>query len=132
MTLAGAAQLWPALYVAASASDAYVSAGASGRTTAGALPPSSRLIRRVPARAATSRPARPLPVNATMSTGDSTSSRPVRRSPGSDWSTPSPRVRAACSASSSSVSGVVSAGFTTTVLPAASAGAQRQAAIISG
>ena len=62
----------------------------------------------------------------------STSIRPVSRSPQMTLSTPAGRNSAAISASSSVVSGVVSLGLSTTVLPAASAGAIFQTAIISG
>src|SRR5215203_3800021 len=74
------------------------------------------------------------PVNATLSRpGCRASAAPVGPAPGSTFTTPGGR--SACwqiSASTSAVSGVVSAGFSTTVLPAASAGASFQAAIISG
>ena len=74
------------------------------------------------------------PVRQTMPTsGWVTSSAPV----GSPWppialKTPAGRISAHHSAKSSVVSGVVSAGFSTIVLPAASAGPIFQIAIISG
>ena len=75
-----------------------------------------------------------LPVNATLSTsGCSTSARPVSPAPVTMLTTPGGR--SACwqiSANSSAVSGVVSAGFSTTVLPHASAGAIFQASMSSG
>ena len=48
------------------------------------------------------------------------------------FKTPFGKISAASSASASAVSGVWDAGFNTTVLPAASAGASFQIAIISG
>jgi hypothetical protein len=64
--------------------------------------------------------------------GCSTSARPVSRSPVTTLSTPAGRNSAAISAISSAVSGVVSLGLRTMVLPAASAGAIFQIAIIIG
>ena len=58
--------------------------------------------------------------------------RPVSRSPQTTLSTPGGRNSAAISASSSVETGVVSDGLSTTVLPAARAGAIFQIAIISG
>jgi hypothetical protein len=78
-------------------------------------------------------PARTDPVIATScGTGCSTSARPVARSPQTTLSTPGGRISAASSASRSVVTGVVSLGLSTTVLPAASAGAIFQTAIIIG
>ena len=74
------------------------------------------------------------PVSATMSTsGWPISASPVG-SPGpvTTFSTPFGRISAASSASLRVVIGVVSAGFSTTVFPAASAGPNFQMAIISG
>ena len=74
------------------------------------------------------------PVSATMSTsGWLISAWPVG-SPGpvSTFNTPFGRMSAASSASLSVVIGVVSAGFSTTVFPAARAGPIFQIAIISG
>ena len=80
------------------------------------------------------RPTSVEPVNATLSTpGCSTSSRPVSPAPVMMLTTPGGR--SACwqiSANSSAVSGVVSAGLSTTVLPAARAGAIFQASMSSG
>ena len=112
------------------------STGASSNTMFAALPPSSRVSRLpVPATARLiSLPTSVDPVNATLSRpGWATSAAPVSPAPVSTFTTPggSP----ACwhtSASSSAVSGVVSAGLSTQVLPAASAGASFQAAISSG
>jgi hypothetical protein len=64
--------------------------------------------------------------------GWATRARPVSRSPQITLSTPGGRNSAAISASSRLDSGVVSDGLSTTVLPAASAGATFQTAIISG
>ena len=61
-----------------------------------------------------------------------TMARPVSRSPQTTLNTPGGRNSAAISASSVVVAGVVSDGFSTTVLPAASAGANFQTAIIIG
>ena len=61
-----------------------------------------------------------------------TSARPVSRSPTTTLSTPGGRNSAAISAISSVEAGVVSEGLSTTVLPAAMAGAHFQTAIISG
>ena len=61
-----------------------------------------------------------------------TRARPVSRSPQMTLSTPGGRNSPAISASSSVLTGVVSDGFSTTALPAASAGAIFQIAIISG
>ena len=80
------------------------------------------------------RPTSVEPVNATLSTsGCATSARPVSPAPVTMLTTPGGR--SACwqiSANSSAVSGVVSAGLSTTVLPQASAGAIFQASISSG
>jgi hypothetical protein len=74
------------------------------------------------------------PVNATLSMpGCATSARPVSPAPVMMLTTPGGR--SACwqiSANSSAVSGVVSAGFSTTVLPQARAGAIFQASISNG
>ncbi len=112
------------------------SIGASSKTMLAALPPSSRLSRfGVPATArAISRPTSVEPVNATLSTSPcSTSACPVPPAPVTMLTTPGGR--SACwqiSAKASAVSGVVSAGLSTTVLPQASAGAIFQASISSG
>ncbi len=74
------------------------------------------------------------PVSASMSTsGWLISASPVGRpGPMTTFSTPFGRISAASSASRMVVIGVVSAGLSTTVLPAASAGPNFQIAIISG
>ena len=101
-----------------------------------ALPPSSRVtFLWLPATdRAIARPTAVDPVNAILSmSGCSTSACPVSPAPVMMLTTPGGS--SACwqiSANSSAVSGVVSAGLSTTVLPAASAGAIFQASIISG
>ena len=101
-----------------------------------ALPPSSS-DSRLPD-AATDRwiclPTAVEPVKAILSTpGCSTSAWPTAGPPGRTLTTPGGRSHSAMiSASVSAVSGVVSAGLSTTVLPVASAGAIFQAAISSG
>jgi hypothetical protein len=107
----------------------------SPETSSGALPPSSRCVRLTVAAAprATSMPALVEPVSDTMAgTGCSTSSRPVSRSPSTTLNTPAGSTRAASVARSTEDDGVVSAGFSTTVLPAARAGAIFHTAIING
>ena len=112
------------------------SIGASSKTMFAALPPSSRVtFLSVPATAfAMARPTSVEPVKATLSTSScATSARPVSPAPVTMLTTPAGR--SACwqiSANSSAVSGVVSAGFSTTVLPQASAGAIFHASISSG
>ena len=61
-----------------------------------------------------------------------TSARPVSRSPVTTLSTPAGKHSRPISPRMTLLSGVVSDGFSTTVLPAASAGAIFQIAIISG
>jgi histidinol dehydrogenase len=101
----------------------------------GALPPSSRCTRFtvVAADPATSIPARTLPVTDTIAgTGCATRARPVSRSPQTTLNTPGGRCSAISSAIMSAVTGVVSAGLSTMVFPAARAGAHFHTAIISG
>ena len=103
------------------------SRSASANTTLADFPPSSKVTRLIvpDARAITSRPASVEPVKVTLATsGCSTRTVPtVVPRPTTTSSTPSgmPASRAS-SASRSAVSGVSSAGFTTTVLPQARAG----------
>jgi hypothetical protein len=108
---------------------------ASSKTTTGALPPSSRCTRLTWA-AALSATCDAGPHRAGdgdhVGVGCSTSIRPVSRSPVTTLKVPAGRNSAAISASSRVVSGVVSLGLRTTVLPAASAGAIFQTAIIIG
>ena len=131
-----AVQSWPALkYPATAIASAAASTSASSNTTTGALPPSSRCTRLTSrdAISATCIPARTDPVIDTIAgVGCSTSARPVSRSPVMTLNTPGGRNSAAISAISSVVSGVVSLGLRTTVLPAARAGANFQTAIIIG
>ena len=78
-------------------------------------------------------PARTEPVIDTMlGVRCETSSRPVSRSPQTTLNTPGGRNSAAISASSSVLTGVVSEGLSTTVFPAAIAGANFHTAIIIG
>jgi hypothetical protein len=112
------------------------SSGASSNTMLAALPPSSSV-------SALSVPATPLairlpisvdPVNATLSTPGCVT-RLIPTSPGPVMMLTTPGGRSAwrqTSANSSADSGVVEAGLSTTVLPAASAGAIFQASINSG
>ena len=108
---------------------------ASSKTMTGALPPSSRWTRlRVgAAAAATSMPARTEPVTDTMAgVSCATRARPVSRSPHTTLKTPGGRCSAMISAMSNAVTGVVSDGLSTMVLPAARAGANFHTAIIIG
>ena len=112
------------------------SRSALSNTTNGDLPPSSS-DRCLPVPAVARRISRPTsvePVNATFAiSGWRTSAAPVEPSPVTMLSTPggSP-VSCATSAKRSAVSGVYSAGLSTTVFPAASAGATFQASMSSG
>ena len=102
------------------------SSAASSKTMFAALPPSSS-VSRLPVPASSRWIALPTsvePVNAILSTsGCSTSAAPVRPSPVTMLTTPGgSSAWRSTSQNSSAVSGVVSAGLSTTVLPAASAG----------
>jgi hypothetical protein len=109
---------------------------ASSKTITGALPPSSRCVRLSESAAALAirLPVSTDPVSETMSTsGWVTSDSPA----GWPWpaitlSTPLGKISPASSASLMVVTGVVSAGFSTTVLPVARVGPIFQIAIISG
>ena len=112
------------------------SSGASSKTMFAALPPSSS-VRPLPLPASSRWIALPTsvePVNAILSTpGCATSAAPVRPSPVTMLTTPGgSSAWRSTSQNSSAVSGVVSAGLSTTVLPAASAGAIFHASISSG
>ena len=112
------------------------SIGASSNTMFAALPPSSSVsFLRVPATClAIARPTDVDPVNATLSTSPCpTRAAPVAPAPVTMLTTPGGR-SACCtiSANSSAVSDVVSAGLSTTVLPAARAGAIFHASMSSG
>ncbi len=81
------------------------------------------------------RPTSVEPVNATFATSGCSTRRCPQTRPGPDTTFTTPAGMPASSAirsNSSAVSGVSSAGFSTSVLPAASAGAIFQAAIVSG
>ncbi len=135
-TRVAAVQSWPALKNAAGAMPAAVAAtSASSKTITGALPPSSRCTRLRPSAAAraTSMPARTEPVIDTIrGMSWETSARPVSAVPQTTLNTPGGRKPAAISASSSVLTGVVSDGLSTTVFPAAIAGANFHTAIIIG
>src|SRR5215217_3955439 len=98
------------------------SMSASGRMMFGDFPPSSRVTRLSarPALAPISRPTSVEPVNAILSTpGWSTSAAPVPPSPVTTLTTPSGTpASSASSASRRALSGVCSAGLSTTVQPA--------------
>ena len=102
----------------------------------GDLPPSSRVTRLSarPAFEPISRPTAVEPVNATLSTpGWSTTAAPVSPSPVTTLSTPAGMpASSASSPMRRAVSGVCSAGLSTTVHPAARAGATFHAAISRG
>lgn len=112
----------------------------SSKTTTGALPPSSRWtrLRSLDADSATCIPARTEPViEAIAGVLCSTIRRPVSRSPQMTLKTPrewpsSSSTPPMISAISTVEAGVVSEGLRTTVLPAASAGANFHTAIIMG
>ena len=129
-------QSCPALkYPAMATASAVFSGSASSNTMTGALPPSSRWtrLRSLAAAAATSRPARTLPVIDTIcGTGWFTSARPVSRSPQITLKVPGGRNSLISSASSRVDTGVVSDGLSTMVFPAASAGPNFHTAIIIG
>ena len=111
------------------------SSAASSKTMFAALPPSSSVsFLPVPAtRRWIALPTSVEPVNAILSTSLSTSAAPVDPSPVTMFTTPGgSSAWRSTSANRSAVSGVVSAGFSTTVLPAASAGAIFHASISSG
>ena len=128
---------WPWLnQIAFTSPSTAPSRSASSKTTKGDLPPSSS-DRRLPDPAVTWRIARPTsvePVKAILSTpGCRTRAAPVSPSPVTRLNTPGGRPTvSAISANSSAVSGVNSAGLSTTVFPMASAGATFQASINSG
>ena len=111
---------------------------ASSNTMLGLLPPSSRVsfFRLLAPEAATiSLPTSVEPVNATLSTSlwAARAAPAVSPKPGTTFTTPSGMPASAMSpARRSAVSGVCSAGLSTTQLPAASAGPSFHAAISSG
>ncbi len=133
-----AQQSCPALpKTAIGAEDAAAARSASAKIRFADLPPSSRVTRLIvpAAPSAIPRPTSVEPVKAILATSGCSTRRCPQTEPGpaTTLRTPSgmPASRAIRS-SSSAVSGVSSAGFRTTVLPAASAGATFQEAIVSG
>ena len=111
------------------------SSAQSSKTMFAALPPSSSVsFLPVPAsRRWIALPTSVEPVNAILSTSASTSAAPARPSPVTMLTTPGgSSAWRSTSQKSSAVSGVVSAGFSTTVFPVASAGAIFHASISSG
>ena len=136
MTRVAAVQSWPALknppVRIPSTAD---SRSASSKTITGALPPSSRwaTLRSGAAAVATAIPARVEPVMEIIrGTGCAASRAPVSRSPQTRLTTPGGKTSCALRTSQAEEAGVVSEGFSTAVLPAASAGASFQMAIIAG
>ena len=133
-----AQQSWPALSRAPAGADAAAcSRSASAKTMLEFFPPSSR-VRRLTCSAQPAMIRRPTsvePVNTTLRTAGWVTKRSPTTEPlpGSTVSTPSGRpASSASSPSRIAVSGVSSAGLSTTVLPAASAGAKPHAAIGMG
>ena len=133
-----AQQSWPALpNTASGAAAAAASRSASANTMFADLPPSSSVTRLIvcAAPAAIARPTSVEPVNAIFATSGCSTSRAPQVEPGPATTLTTPSGIPASSAirsNSSAVSGVSSAGLSTTVLPAASAGASFQDAIVSG
>ena len=110
------------------------SRSASRSTIIGSLPPSSseQGISRRAAASATLRPVRVEPVNMTMSTS-STTAAPVAPRPVTICRTSGGRPHSRIpSAISIEVSGVISEGLSSTLLPAASAGMQSPKELVSG
>jgi len=131
-----AQQTWPWLnQIASTTPSTAASRSASAKTTKGDLPPSSS-VSFLPVPAVALRIVRPTsvePVKAILSTSAATSAAPVAPSPVTMLTTPAGRpISAQIPAKARAESGVCSAGFSTTVLPAASAGAIFQASISSG
>ena len=131
-----AQQTWPPLnQIESTTPSTAASRSASGMTTKGDLPPSSSVSRfPVPASwPAMARPTSVEPVKAILSTSAATRAAPVSPSPVTMFTTPAGKpISWQISAKASAVRGVYSAGFSTTVLPAARAGAIFQASISSG
>lgn len=128
---------WPVFQNPASATVAATwSRSASGQTSTGALPPSSRWAGTTLAAAApaTDRPAPTLPVRAIMSIpGWALRAAPtVDPDPLTMFRTPGGRMPSASSARRRVVSGVTSLGLSTMVLPTISAGASFHATISNG
>ena len=136
MTRVAAVQSWPALKRPAVEMPSTAAAmSTSSKTTTGALPPSSRWarLRSSAAALATAMPARVDPV---METSCGTlwrvSAAPVSRSPVTRLQTPGGKMSCIFSTIHTDEAGVVSDGLSTTVHPAARAGANFQTAIIIG
>jgi hypothetical protein len=133
-----AQQSWPAFAkTAIGAAAAAASTSASAKITFADLPPSSSVTRLIVAAApsAIPRPTSVDPVKAIFATSGCSTSRCPTTLPGPATTLSTPSGTPASSAmrsSSSAVSGVSAAGFSTTVLPAASAGATFQDAMTSG
>src|SRR4051794_37154505 len=105
------------------------------KISTGAFPPSSRGARLtgVAAPAATAMPARVEPVMETScGTGCATSAAPVSRSPQTRLHTPGGKISCIFSTIQNDDAGVVSDGLSTTVQPAANAGANFHTDIIIG
>ncbi len=133
-----AQQTWPWLnQIASTTPSTAPSISASSKTMKGDLPPSSS-VSDLPVPAVASRIRRPTsvePVKAILSiSACSTISAPVSPSPVTMFSTPGrqPGLQRQVRRKASAVSGVNSAGFRTTVLPSARAGATFQASIRNG
>ena len=132
-----AQQTWPWLnQMASTTPSTAASRSASSCTMKGDFPPSSSdsFLAEPAVALRMMRPTSVEPVKAILSTcGCSTSAAPVAPSPVTMLTTPGGRPASRqISAKASAVKGVNSAGFSTTVLPAASAGAIFQASISSG
>ena len=129
-------QSWPPLKRPATEIPSTAAAmSASSNTTTGALPPSSRCARFTSAAAAvaTAMPARVEPViDTSCGILCAVSAAPVSRSPQTRLQTPGGKISCIFSTIQYDDAGVVSDGLSTTVLPAASAGANFQTDIIIG
>ena len=137
ITRVAAVQSWPEFRNDATRSPSATALGsASSKTTTGALPPSSRCTRLSVSAAvrAIHLPVPTLPVKDTMLiSGCWTMCAPTPGpSPVTTFRTPFGRTSTSSSAKRSVETGVSSDGFNTTTLPAASAGAIFQIAIING
>ena len=111
------------------------SMSASSKTTTGALPPSSRWarLRSLAAAVATAMPAPVEPViDTSCGIGWAVRAAPVSRSPQTRLQTPGGKISCIFSTIQYDEAGVVSDGLSTTVFPAASAGANFQTDIIIG
>ena len=133
-----AQQSWPALPNTAIGADAAAALrSASANTMFGDLPPSSSVTRLIVAAApaAIDRPTEVEPVKAIFATSGCSTRRCPHTDPGPATTLTTPSgipASDAIDANRSAVNGVNSAGFRTTVFPAASAGASFHEAIASG